>query len=75
MNGKRRPVLIFSKRSAQHGRVTVLPFTTKSQPDNPSAYPIASPLDGQRAWVVCDCLTTEAASFLSNERNILRILP
>lgn len=42
----------------------VLPFTTKSQPDNSPAYPIASPLDGLRAWVVCDCLTTVAVSRL-----------
>lgn len=61
---KRRPVLILSKRSTLHGKVTVLPFTTKSQPDNPSAYPITSPLDGQRAWVVCDYLTTVAVSRL-----------
>ena len=64
MPSKRRPVLILSKRSALHGMVTVLPFTTKPQPDNSSAYPIASPLDGQRAWVVCDYLTTVAVSRL-----------
>ncbi len=61
---KRRPVLILSKNSTLHGKVTVLPFTTKSQPDNPSAYPIISPLDGQRAWVICDHLTTVAVSRL-----------
>lgn len=44
---KRRPVLIFSKRSTLYGRVTVLPFTTKSQPDNPQAVPVISPLDGR----------------------------
>lgn len=61
---KRRPVLIFSKRSTLHGKVTVLPFTTKSQPDNPHAYSVISPLDGQRAWVICDYLTTMAVSRL-----------
>ncbi len=61
---KRRPVLVLSRRSKLHGRVTVLPFTTKSQPDNPSAYPIISPLDGRRAWVICDYLTTVAVSRL-----------
>jgi len=39
-------------------------FTTKSQPDNPMAYPMASPIDGQRAWVICDYLTTVAVSRL-----------
>ena len=61
---KRRPVLILSKMVKLHGSVTVLPFTTKSQPDNPMAYPMASPLDGQRVWVICDYLTTVAVSRL-----------
>lgn len=34
-------MLILSKTAKLHGSVTVLPFTTKSQPDNPSAYPMA----------------------------------
>ncbi len=61
---KRRPVLILSKTAKLHGSVTVLPFTTKSQPDNPLAYPLASPIDGQRTWVICDYLTTVAVSRL-----------
>ena len=61
---KRRPVLILSKTAKLHGSVTVLPFTTKSQPDNPQAYPLASPIDGQRTWVICDYLTTVAVSRL-----------
>lgn len=61
---KRRPVLILSKTVKLHGNVTVLPFTTKSQPDNPMAYPMASPLDRQRVWVICDYLTTVAVSRL-----------
>ena len=61
---KRRPVLIVSKRATLYRRVTVLPFTTKSQPDSPHVYFVVSPLDGQRAWVVCDYLTTMAVSRL-----------
>ena len=61
---KRRPVLILSKTVKLHGNATVLPFTTKSQPDNPMAYPMVSPLDGQRVWVICDYLTTVAVSRL-----------
>lgn len=62
---KRRPILILSKQSRLHGSVTVLPFTTKSQPDNPKAYPVVSPIDGKQAWVICDYLTTVAVSRLS----------
>ena len=61
---KRRPVLVISRKARLHGNVTVLPITTKSQPDNLSAYPVISPLDGQRTWVVCDHLTTVAVSRL-----------
>jgi mRNA interferase MazF len=62
---KTRPVLIMSKSSTLHGKVTVLPFTTKSQPDNPHAHPLASPIDGTQAWVVCDHFMTVAVSRLS----------
>ena len=61
---KRRPVLILSKTSKLRGRVLILPFTTKSQPDNPMAYPMVSPLDGKQTWVICDYLTTVAVSRL-----------
>lgn len=61
---KRRPVLILSKTAKLHGSVTVLPFTTKPQTDNRMAYPMVSPIDGQRTWVICDYLTTIAVSRL-----------
>ncbi|MCY4151542.1 MAG: type II toxin-antitoxin system PemK/MazF family toxin [Aestuariivita sp.] len=54
----------FSKNSTLNGKVTLLPFSTKSQPDNPNAYPLNSPLEGNRAWVICDSLTTLAVSRL-----------
>ena len=60
---KRRPVLILSRTSTLHGKVTVLPLTTKSQPDNRMAYPIDIP-NMQRSWVICDYLTTVAVSRL-----------
>lgn len=61
---KRRPVLILSKSAKLYGSVTVLPFTTKSQPDNPLAYSLTSPLDETRSWVICNYLTTVAVSRL-----------
>ena len=52
---KRRPVLVLSKNSRLHGSATVLPFTTSLQRDNPMAYQMISPIDGQTTWVICDC--------------------
>lgn len=51
-------------KSNLYGNVTVLPFLTKPQPNNPLAYPIVSPLDKRRSWVICDYLTTVAVSRL-----------
>ena len=62
---KTRPVLILSKTAQLFGNVTVLPFSTKAQPDNPMAYAVRSPIDGKQAWVICDYLTTVAVSRLS----------
>jgi len=55
---KRRPVPVMSRKARLYGNVTVLPITTKSQPDNPAAYGMVSPLGGGCAWVICDCITT-----------------
>ncbi len=65
---KRRPVLILSRTSKLHGCVTVLPLTTKSQPDNHMAYPIKIP-DMRISWVICDYLTTVAVSRLHLSEN------
>ncbi|WP_374765318.1 type II toxin-antitoxin system PemK/MazF family toxin [Yunchengibacter salinarum] len=62
---KIRPVLIMSLKTHLYGKVTVLPFSTKSQPDNPHAYSIQSPLEAKPAWVICDHLMTVAVSRLS----------
>ncbi|MCY4151353.1 MAG: type II toxin-antitoxin system PemK/MazF family toxin [Aestuariivita sp.] len=51
---KIRPVVIMSKNAKLHGNVTVLPLTTKPQPDNPMAFPIINPANNQRSWVICD---------------------
>lgn len=68
---KTRPVLVISKQSTLYGTVTVLPFTTKSQPDNPNAYRVESPIDGEPSWVICDYLTTVAVSRLSPPRRVI----
>jgi mRNA interferase MazF len=62
---KTRPVLILSKTSTLFGNVMVLPFSTKPQPDNPMAFPMMSPIDGQRTWVICDYIATVAVSRLN----------
>jgi len=61
---KVRPILVISKRSNLHGHVTVLPFSTKSQSDNPAAYPVVSPVDGKKTWIICNYITTVSVSRL-----------
>ena len=61
---KHRPVLILSRTSNLYGNVTVLPLTTKSQPNNDMAYPIKIP-GMQRSWVICDYPDTISVSRLS----------
>ena len=68
---KTRPVLIMSLKSTLHGKVTVLPFSTKSQPDNPHAYPMQSPLEAKQAWVICDHMMTVAVSRLSPPSRVI----
>ncbi len=65
---KGRPVLVVSKQSTLHGTVTVLPFSSKSQPDNPKAVSMKSPIDGRLSWVICNYPTTVAVSRLSAPR-------
>ena len=71
---KRRLVLVISRKARLHGNVTVLPITTKSQPDNPAAHGMVSPLGGERAWVICDYITTLSVSRLSPpDRHVPRL--
>jgi mRNA interferase MazF len=62
---KVRPVLIIGKKATLYGRITALPLSSKSQPDNPYAYRIVSPIDGKDTWVICDYLISLAVSRLS----------
>jgi len=71
--GKRRPVLVISKKARLYGNVTVLPFTTKSQPGNPAAYSLESPFGGRRAWVICDYITTVSVARLSSGHHVPRL--
>jgi len=64
---KVRPVLVISKKASLYGSVTVLPFTTKSQPDNPAAYPVKNPTTGRQSWVICNYITTVAVSRLRQD--------
>ncbi|WP_308918347.1 type II toxin-antitoxin system PemK/MazF family toxin [Jannaschia sp. LMIT008] len=72
---KTRPVVVMSKKTTLRGKVTVLPMTTKAQPDNPYAHPMDSPLElGKSSWVICDHFMTVAVSRLVPHRqNIPRI--
>ncbi len=46
---KKRPVLVLSKNAKLYGNVTVLPFSTKSQPNNPAAYALQSPIKRKKS--------------------------
>ncbi|WP_142417284.1 type II toxin-antitoxin system PemK/MazF family toxin [Bartonella massiliensis] len=70
---KQRPVLIVSKTSKLNGCVTVLPLTSKSQPDNHAAYLIKSFPNMKSSWVICNYLTTIAVSRLSATDCIFRL--
>jgi len=46
------------------GVVTVVPITSKRQSNPQLSVRIRSPLDGRNAWIVCNHVTTTAASRL-----------
>jgi mRNA interferase MazF len=63
---KQRPVVIVSGNATLHGIVTIVPLTTKSQPDNKLACPFPSVLkDGETSWAICSHVTSLATSRLS----------
>lgn len=63
---KTRPVVILSPKAKLFGVVTVVPLSTKSQPDNPLAHEFESVLPGGgRSWAICSHPTTIAVSRLS----------
>ncbi|WP_051039086.1 type II toxin-antitoxin system PemK/MazF family toxin [Bartonella australis] len=70
---QKSPTINSSKTAHLYDNVTVLPLTTKPQPDNAIAYPIYSPLDGKQAWVICDYITTVSVSRLSASGYIPRL--
>ncbi|WP_317992915.1 type II toxin-antitoxin system PemK/MazF family toxin [Bartonella gliris] len=70
---KQRPILVISKTSKLNGCVTVLPLTSKSQPDNHAAYLIKSLPSMKSSWIICNYLTTVAVSRLSATDRIPRL--
>jgi mRNA interferase MazF len=71
---KRRPVIIASFRNQLAGAVTVIPCTTKPQPGNEWALPLATSIDGRPAWAICDKPSTVAVSRLSVDRRGIKRL-
>lgn len=72
---KRRPVVILSPKSRLYGCVTVVPLSSKAQPDNPNAHSFKSVIAGEAiSWAICDHVVTIAVSRLTApERKIPRI--
>jgi len=58
--------VILSPKAKLHGKVTVVPLSSKAQPDNPNAHCFQSILPGETmSWAVCDHVLTIAVSRLS----------
>ena len=57
-DGKRRPVVINSKKNRLHGTVIVVPFSTAEQTRPELATKLKSPLNGMDTWAVCSHPTT-----------------
>ena len=72
---KRRPVVIVSFKNTLSGAVTVIPCSAQPQPGNAWAYKLATTIDGNDSWAICDKPTTVAVSRLSLDRNGKRRLP
>nr|WP_019221189.1 hypothetical protein [Bartonella senegalensis] len=51
----------------------VLPFTTKSQRNNPAAYPIQSPIEHKKAWIICNYVTTVCVNRSSCSHTMPRV--
>ncbi|MGJ8586982.1 MAG: type II toxin-antitoxin system PemK/MazF family toxin [Yoonia sp.] len=63
---KRRPVVILSANARLYGHVTVIPLSTKAQPDNKNAHSFKSILPGELiSWAICDHILTIAVSRLT----------
>lgn len=63
---KTRPVVILSPRAQLYGAVTVVPLSTKAQPDNKLAHAFASVLpEGGMSWAICSHITTLSVARLS----------
>jgi len=63
---KRRPVVILSPKSQLFGHATVVPLSSKAQPDNRNAHSFKSVLPGEQiSWAICDHILTIAVSRLT----------
>jgi mRNA interferase MazF len=71
---KTRSVLVVSFRNTLHGAVTVIPCSGQDQLDNKWAHRLATTIDGQPSWAICDKPTTLAVSRLSpGKAGIVRV--
>ena len=63
---KTRPVVILSPKAQLHGVVTVVPLSTKAQPDNKLAHAFPSVLPkGGTSWAIYSHVTTLSVSRLT----------
>jgi mRNA interferase MazF len=72
---KCRPVLVVSYKNTLSGAVTVVPCSSQNQSVNKWAIKLATTIDGNESWAICDKLTTVAVSRLSPAKTGIRRLP
>lgn len=73
---KVRPVIVVSFRNPLRGAVTVVPCTTVDQKEARWAFELTTTIDGSdRAWALCDKITTIAVSRLTPDKGGIRRLP
>lgn len=73
---KPRPVVILSARATLHGVVTLVPLSTKAQPDNKLAHAFPSVLpEGGISWAICSHVTTLSVARLSLVRGRAPAIP
>ena len=74
-DGKRRPVVIISKKNRLHGTVIVVPFSTAEQTRPELSTKLKSPLNGMDTWAVCSHPTTVSTYRLlpDKQKGVVRV--
>ncbi len=72
--GKRRLVVILSRKSRLDGTVTVVPITTSNNQNERESVKIESPIDGRDCWVICNHVMTWSTRRLQSQKERKAVL-